>query len=105
MRRSDRELVDEALTHLGALRRHLRRTDLSDETVADAVSLRLAAMIDALAKTSEQARRRLVGDDWALIWGTRNRIVHGYATIDRDLIRATVEADLPGLEDRLVRFR
>jgi len=41
MSRSDDELIAEALDHLAALRRHMDRGDLNDETVVDAVALRL----------------------------------------------------------------
>jgi len=41
MSRSDDELIAESLDHLAALRRHMDRGDLNDETVVDAVALRL----------------------------------------------------------------
>lgn len=103
MTRSDRELLEDALAHLVVLRRHLDRSDLNDATVADAVSLRLAAAIEALANTSPEVRERIVGRQWHRVWATRNRIAHGYAGIDHAIIRATVDRDLPPLEDALRR--
>ncbi|GAA1061561.1 HepT-like ribonuclease domain-containing protein [Agromyces bracchium] len=103
MSRSDRELVDDALAHLAALKRHLERGDLDDETVADAVSLRLAAAIEAVSQASDGYRERTFGTDWKVIWATRNRIAHGYAYIDLAIIRDTVEQDLPEFEDKLRR--
>jgi predicted small metal-binding protein len=50
--RSDRELVRDALEHIRMLHHHLERLDLADETVADAVSLRLAAAIESLSTAS-----------------------------------------------------
>ena len=44
---------------------------------------------------------RAFGDDWSLMWATRNRIAHGYAYIDMSIVTATVQRDLPWLEDRL----
>jgi uncharacterized protein YutE (UPF0331/DUF86 family) len=29
-----------------------------------------------------------------MVWATRNRIVHGYTTVDAEIVRATVEHDL-----------
>ncbi len=52
MSRTDEELIRDALDHIEALKRHLTRGDLDDETVADAVSLRLAAAIEAVAEAS-----------------------------------------------------
>lgn len=101
MSRSDEELVRDALDHLEVLARHLSRMDIADETVADAVSLRLAAAIEAISETSARFRDKTFGDEWKVIWATRNRIAHGYAHVDLDLIRSTVEYDLPDFERKL----
>ena len=103
MSRSDRELLGDALEHLAILHRHLERADLDDDIVADAVSLRLASAIEALAAVSEAVRTRVSGGQWRVIWATRNRIAHGYSSIDHAIIRATVERDLPPLEAALRR--
>jgi uncharacterized protein with HEPN domain len=99
--RSDTELVRDALEHLRVLHLHLERSDMSDQIVADAVSLRLAAAIEALSTASQPLRDRAFGDEWPIIWATRNRIAHGYAHIDLSIIRATVEQDLPQFEKAL----
>ncbi|HEU4849967.1 MAG TPA: HepT-like ribonuclease domain-containing protein [Terrimesophilobacter sp.] len=101
MSRTDEELIRDALDHIDVLKRHLARGDLDDETVADAVSLRLAAAIEAVAEASPELRERTFGDEWKIIWSTRNRIAHGYAYVDVDIIRDTVEHDLPDFERRL----
>lgn len=80
------------------LRQHLSAKGLNDQTVADAVSLRLAAAIESVAQCSDELRNRLFGEDWPLMWATRNRIAHGYAFIDYSIIEATVEIDLPIFE-------
>ncbi|MDR5699742.1 HepT-like ribonuclease domain-containing protein [Agromyces aerolatus] len=103
MSRNDAELIGDALEHLAILHRHLERADLDDGTVAEAVSLRLASAIEALAGTSDEVRARISGGRWHAIWATRNRIAHGYASIDSAIIRATVERDLPVLEAALQR--
>lgn len=101
MTRSDAELVADALDHLAILRRHLARGDIADDVIADAVCLRLAAAIESVASSSPDFRTRAFGDDWHVIWATRNRIAHGYAYIDIDIIRATVDQDLPDFEQAL----
>lgn len=70
MSRTDEELIRDALDHIDVLKRHLNRGDLDDETVADAVSLRLAAAIEAIAEASPQLRERSFGDEWRIIWST-----------------------------------
>lgn len=98
MSRTDRDLLRDALHHVAVLREHLNRTDLSDDTVADAVAMRLAAMIEALARTSDDLRERTFGDQWPLMWATRNRIAHGYVHVDMSIIQQTVDLDLPDIE-------
>lgn len=101
MSRSDEELVRDALDHVEVLKRHLERGDLADETIADAVSLRLSAAIEAVSETTAEFRARIFGDDWKIIWATRNRIAHGYAYIDLRIISVTVEQDLADFERKL----
>ncbi len=101
MRRSDVELVRDALDHIAVLKRHLDRGDLTDETVVDAVNLRLSAAIEAVSETSPEFRARVFGDEWKIIWATRNRIAHGYVFVDMNIISRTVEQDLPDFESKL----
>ncbi|MEO9104612.1 MAG: HepT-like ribonuclease domain-containing protein [Terrimesophilobacter sp.] len=101
MSRTDEELVRDAVNHLEILKRHLSRNDLDDETVADAVSLRLSSAIESLSEASIAFRKRTFGDSWKVIWATRNLIAHGYAYINIAMIRSTVEQDVPELEHRL----
>lgn len=102
MSRTDREVTQDALDHLVVLRTHLSRGDLNDQTVADAVSLRLAAAIEAIAHGSDGLRERLFAGEWGIAWATRNRIVHSYIYIDHGIIAATVATDLPDLESALL---
>lgn len=98
MNRTLEERLAEAVAHLDAMHRHLERGSIDDETVADAVSLRLAATIETLHRGAPELTTELFGDEWAVIWGMRNRIAHGYAWIDIETVRATVEEDLPSVE-------
>ena len=70
MSRTDDELIRDALAHIEVLKRHLTRGELADETVADAVSLRLAATIEAIAEASPELRERAFSDEWKIIWST-----------------------------------
>ena len=101
MTRSDGELIRDALDHFRVLHLHMNRADLADQTVADAVSLRLGSAIESLSACSPGVRDRVFGGEWAVAWATRNRIAHGYAYVDLDIIRATVEHDLPRIEAAL----
>ncbi len=104
MSRSDRQLLADALSHLEVLRNHQARCDLDDQTIVDAVSLRLAAAIEAVANITVDVRASAFGADWPLMWATRNRIAHGYTFIDRDMIAATIDNDLPAFEATIRRL-
>ncbi|MEJ1088004.1 HepT-like ribonuclease domain-containing protein [Microbacterium sp. Mu-80] len=101
MKRTPQESLAEAIAHLDAMHRHLARGAIDDETVADAVSLRLAATIETLHRGAPDLTTGLFGDEWSVIWGMRNRIAHGYAWIDIETVRATVDEDLPSVEATL----
>lgn len=70
--------------------------------VADAVALRLAAAIEAVHTADGSLEARLFGATWPVIWATRNRVAHGYVSIDHVIVRASVERDLPEFE-RILR--
>ena len=99
--RTDAELAREALAHLDILRAHLSRGDYSDVLISDAVNMRLAAAIEVIDRTTDDFRQRAFGDRWKDIWSTRNRIAHGYAAVDGEILRATIDNDLPAFEDAL----
>ena len=94
MSRGDADYAREALEHLDVIEQHVAEGSWDQQVVVDAVCLRLAASIERASRLSEGARRTAFGDSWAAIWATRNRIAHGYTTVDATVVRATVEHDL-----------
>ena len=99
MKKQPQDHLAEAREHLSVLHAHMRRWDLPDQTVADAVLMRLVAAIEALSRLPEDLRVEATGGRWPEIWATRNVVVHGYEVVDADTIAETVRHDLPGLED------
>lgn len=104
MTHSDIEHVRYARQHIAKLREHLTRGDLADETIFDAVCMRLSAAIESVASISEASRAREFGDSWPAIWSVRNRIAHGYIYVDDQIVHATVNEDLPEFEAALRRL-
>jgi uncharacterized protein with HEPN domain len=92
-RPADRALRD-ALTHFHRLQAYAEK-DLDDQLVVDAICLRLSAGIEALARMELAELERLFGDDWSEMWGMRNRIAHGYLLINADIVRQTIQDDIP----------
>ncbi len=59
--------------------------------------MRLSAGIEVLARLDFDVRTNLFGDNWQFMWGMRNRIAHGYLLVDSDIVRQTIEVDLPDI--------
>lgn len=95
-RRSTAELLEESLSNLD-LAVEYSQLDLEEQLVLDGASLRLAAGIEALSRLHPEVRTALFGDRWAVMWGMRNRIAHGYLLIEPDIMRRTLRSDLPAL--------
>ncbi|UFU03832.1 DUF86 domain-containing protein [Ruania suaedae] len=98
MSRSTTELLREAIVHLELVDEYAGG-DLDNQLVIDAICMRLSAGIEVLARLEPDLRARLFGDDWQFMSGMRNRIAHGYVLVDPDIVRQTIEIDLPGILD------
>ncbi|WRS31189.1 HepT-like ribonuclease domain-containing protein [Actinomycetaceae bacterium MB13-C1-2] len=94
------ELFEEALVQLAKILEYSKR-NLEDEVVVDAIALRLATMIDTLSRLSELTLMESFGENWKLMRGMRNRIAHGYMTVDPEAVAATVQKDLPQIESAI----
>ncbi|WP_138774524.1 HepT-like ribonuclease domain-containing protein [Brachybacterium timonense] len=86
----------EALDHVQLAAQHASSARC-DQIVVDAICMRLSAGIETLSRLDEDARSRLFGPDWTVMWGMRNRIAHGYILVDTDLVLMTAKEDLPPL--------
>ena len=100
MSRPPEEILTDALAHLDTLQTYAKR-DLDDQVVIDAVCMRLSAAIETLAALPPDFREQLFGSDWPVMWGMRNRIAHGYMLVDSDIVRKTVEKDIPTIIERI----
>lgn len=74
--RTPLELIDEALHHLEVAQSYAQR-DLTDPMTLDAISLRLAAGIEAFGSLPPHIRDEASKSDWHVLRGMRNRIAHG----------------------------
>ena len=94
MTRTPEESLREARSHFALMRRHAQ-SDLDDQLVIDAICMRLSAGVEALARLNSATLERLFGDARPLMWGMRNRIAHGYLLVDTDIVRRTLQHDIP----------
>jgi uncharacterized protein with HEPN domain len=81
------------------------RPELDDDDVLAAALERFIEVIgEAASKVSDATRTELPKIPWSEIVGMRNRLVHGYAAVDHDIVWAVVTSDLPPLIEELERL-
>ncbi|WP_164479121.1 HepT-like ribonuclease domain-containing protein [Nakamurella antarctica] len=66
-----------------------------NQLVIDAICMRLSAGMEVLTRLESQVRTGLFGDNWQFMWGIRNSIAHGYLLVNSDIVRQTIQMDLP----------
>jgi uncharacterized protein with HEPN domain len=77
---------------------------IRDRRTQSAVIRRLEIIGEAVKRLSAELTAAEPGIPWRLIAGARDRLIHGYFSVDLDAVWAMVEQDLPPLEARLQRI-
>ena len=81
-----------------ALMQDKTRADLEDSRVLQLALVRLIEVVgEAAGRVSGEKQRELSNIPWRAIIGMRNRLIHGYDFADIDILRKTVDEDLPAL--------
>lgn len=89
-----RDHAEEAVDILGAI----PRDRLGSERIVQLALLHLVGIVgEAASRVGEETRGQLPGLPWRDIIGMRNRIIHGYSTVDIKMLWDTVADDLPAL--------
>jgi len=68
---------------------------------AAAVERMLEVMGEAASKVSAGSREELSDLPWREMIGMRNRLIHGYASVDHHIVWNVITLDLPALLHRL----
>jgi uncharacterized protein with HEPN domain len=100
MWRDEAYLLDmlQAAKDAAAFTSGLTRSDFDASRIAQyAVAHALQIIGEAAARVSEETRAKAPGVPWVQIVGMRNRLVHDYGRMDRDILWETVTADLSAL--------
>ena len=74
-----------------------------DELLLPAVMRAIETIGEASTKVSEQTQARLPAIDWWAVRRMRNRIIHGYDTVDAAIVWDTVQLAVPPLIAELER--
>jgi len=96
--REDRQRLDDILAAIAAIREHLARGDLSDGLVFDAVRVRLIEIGEAVKALPSGLLASQPDMPWVQVAGMRDRLAHRYFDTSHAILSATVDRDLPELE-------
>ena len=78
------------------------RVELQHDRVLELALIRLVEIVgEASAKISSATQKKFPSIPWRHVIGMRNRLIHGYASVDLDVLWDTIEVDLPTLVDVL----
>jgi uncharacterized protein with HEPN domain len=92
-----RDRLDHARKAVAATRGR-ERADLDSDIILAAALERFVEVIgEAAGKVSDATRGELGSVPWHGMIGMRNRLVHGYAAVDHDVVWAVATEDLPAL--------
>jgi len=102
--RSQRRLadIDEALAAIDA---HLKRGEISDGLIFDAVGIRLVEIGETVKALPEEVTRAEPTIPWSQIARMRDHLAHRYFDTSHAVVAATVDGDLAALAEAVQRLR
>ncbi len=78
------------------------REDMDADRQLNLSLVRLLEIVgEAAARVSQESRNKYSDIPWMAIVGLRNRLIHGYADVDLDIVWDIVRHDLPTLITQL----
>lgn len=105
MTRRDIHRLDDIITSIDTIRQHLTRGELSDGLVFDAVRVRLIEIGESVKALPSTLLDHEPGIPWNEVARMRDRLAHHYFDTSHAILAATVEHDLPELEQAVQRLR
>jgi uncharacterized protein with HEPN domain len=104
-RHNDTVYLDHMLTHAREaldIHRKNSREDLAESRILQLALLHLVEIVgEAASKVSLETRAKLNHLPWRGMVGMRNRIIHGYETVNIAVLWDTLDHDLPDLVTKL----
>ena len=100
----DRERLSDIIAAIEAIGSHLRRGDLSDALIFDAVRIRLLEIGEAVKALPADLTVTEPGIPWKQIARMRDHLAHRYFDTSHEIIQATVDSDLAPLERAVLRL-
>jgi len=88
-----------------AMTRRRKRADLDDDRMLELALVRLMEIIgEAAGRVTPETRAQLPTIPWSDVVAMRNRLIHGYDSVDHDILWDTITHDLPSLLKALDRL-
>lgn len=103
MDRKDIKVLSKMLEHCNSIinntKKYKSAKEFKDDEDLSKIALFDLLQIGELAKDglSEETLKNIKEIKWANMYGLRNRIVHGYASVDYEIIWETIVKDVPSL--------
>ncbi len=104
MSRHDKRRLEDIAAAISAIAAHLKRGDLSDGLVFDAVRVRLIEIGEAVKALPQNLLASEGQIPWADIARMRDLLSHRYFDTSHSILQATVDHDLPELKDAIARL-
>lgn len=104
MSRAERQRLDDIVVAIAAIRAHLGRGTLADGLVFDAVRIRLVEIGEAVKSLPTELLDHESAIPWDQIAAMRDRLAHRYFDTSHAILEATVEHDLPELDQAVQRL-
>jgi uncharacterized protein with HEPN domain len=76
----------------------------ADDKTIDAVVRNVEIIGEAANNLTREFRANTTNIEWRKIIATRNRIIHGYATVDLEIIWNITQNDLPKLKTEIEKI-
>ena len=100
----DEDYLRHILDAIGAIESYVQTGEEDfrrDRKTRDAVIRNLEVIGEAAGKLSAQLRQQHPAIPWGKIAGMRNRLIHGYLTVNQDIVWSTVAQVLPDFKQRI----
>lgn len=82
------------------------RADLAAERMLELALIRLVEIVgEAASRVSLEGKQQLPSIPWREVIDMRNRLIHGYDSVDLAVLWDTIEIDLPSLLSELEKFQ
>jgi uncharacterized protein with HEPN domain len=100
----DRQRLSDILAAIEAISGYLKRGGLSDGLIFDAVRIRLLEIGEAVKALPTDLLAGEPGIPWSQIARMRDHLAHRYFDTSHAILQATVDHDLPQLEQAVRRL-